>query len=58
MSTRSGLFYILEWWFRPNLQSNRLHKSKEAKQYEFYIVKATLPVDVRRLSGGTSSYNF
>ena len=33
-------FYILERWFRPNFQSNRLCKSKEAKEYKFYIVKA------------------
>ena len=52
--TGSGFFYILVLWFRPNFQSNCLYKSKEAKQYKFYIVKGylegktSLPVDARR----------
>lgn len=40
--TGSGPFIILEWWFRPNFKSNCLYKSKEAKQYKFYIVKGYL----------------
>ena len=40
-STGSGLFFfIFGRWFCPDFQSNRLCKSKEAKQYKFYIVKA------------------
>ena len=40
-STGSGLFFfIFGRWFCPVFQSNRLCKSKEAKQYKFYIVKA------------------
>ena len=27
-------------WFCPNFQSNCPYKSKEAKQYKFYIIKA------------------
>ena len=33
-------FFIFGRWFCPNFQSNRLYRSKEAKQYKFYIVKA------------------
>ena len=32
--------FIFGRWFCPDFQSNRLCKSKEAKQYKFYIVKA------------------
>ena len=37
-ANRKWIFYIFERWFRPNFQSNRHYKSKEAKQYKFYIV--------------------
>ena len=39
---RKWTFYILERWFRPDFKSNFLYKSKEAKQYKFYIVKGYL----------------
>ena len=39
---RKWTFYILERWFRPDFKSNFLYKSKEAKQYKFYIVEGYL----------------
>ena len=39
-STGRGLFSIFGRWFCPNFQSNRLYKSKKAKQYKVSIVKA------------------
>ena len=39
-ANKGWTYHILERWFRPNFQSNRLYESKEAKQYKFYIVNA------------------
>ena len=39
-STGSGLFTFLSCGFAENFQSDRLYKSKEAKEYKFYITKA------------------
>jgi len=39
-SAGSGLFTFLSGGFAENFQSNRLCKSKEAKEYKFYIIKA------------------
>ena len=37
---RKWPFFKFWRWFRANFQLNRLHNSKEAKEYKFYIIKA------------------